>query len=98
MEKKDAYVEKIKSQIDGWSVEIDKLEAKAKKKKADARTEYENQISALREKLTSAKGKIKELQGASEASWEDLKQGAESAWGSLKEGLEKAKSRFKQQP
>lgn len=94
MEKKDAYVEKLKSQIDGWSAEIDKLESKAKKTKDDARMEYENQISALREKLNSAKGKIKELQEASEASWQDLKQGVESAWSAFKKGLDKAKARF----
>lgn len=95
MEKKDEYVEKLKTQIDGWSAEIDKLEAKVKKTKSDARMEYENQIKSLRQRYDSAKAKITEIQQASESSWEDLKQGAESAWGALKEGLEKAKSRFK---
>ena len=33
MEKKDAYVAKLKTKIDKWSADIDKLEAKAKKTK-----------------------------------------------------------------
>jgi len=91
METKDAYVAKLKAQIDGWSAEIDKLEAKAKKTRED----YETQIKALRQKYDSAKVKITEIQQASEASWQDLKQGIESAWSAFKQGLDKAKARFK---
>jgi small-conductance mechanosensitive channel len=95
METKDAYVKKLKAQIDEWSAELDKLEAKAKKTSADAKLEYETQIKALRQKYDSAKTRITEIQQASEGSWEDLKQGVESAWGAFKQGLDKAKARFK---
>ncbi len=91
METKDAYVAKLKTQIDEWSAEIDKLEAKAKKTRED----YETQIKALRQKYDSAKARITEIQQASEASWKDLKQGVESAWSAFKQGLDKAKARFK---
>jgi predicted nucleic acid-binding Zn-ribbon protein len=95
METKDAYVKKLKAQIDEWSTELDKLEAKAKKTSADAKLEYESQIKALRQRYDSAKARITEIQQASEGSWEDLKQGVESAWGAFKQGLDKAKARFK---
>ena len=95
METKDAYVKKLKTQIDEWSAEIDKLEAKAKKTSADANLEYESQLKALRQKYDSAKAKMADIQGAGEASWQDLKQGVESAWSTFKQGLDKAKSRFK---
>jgi predicted nucleic acid-binding Zn-ribbon protein len=95
METKDAYVEKLKAQIDEWSVELDKLEAKVKKAGADAKIEYESQLKVLRQRYDSAKLKMAEIQDASESSWGDIKKGLESSWSALKEGIEKAKARFK---
>ena len=41
MNTRDAYVEKLKAQLDEWDAELDKLDAKALKSKAVAKIKYE---------------------------------------------------------
>ena len=35
---RDAYVQKVKAKLDEWNAEIDRLEAQARQKEADAQT------------------------------------------------------------
>lgn len=95
MSMKDAYVEKLKSQMDEWKAEIDKLKAKADNAQADAKIEYLEQIDDLREKQVEATEKLAELQTAGESAWEDLKAGVESSWDSFEDAMKKAMSRFR---
>jgi hypothetical protein len=89
------YIEKFKEKLDEWDNEIDELEARAQKVKADIKFEAEDQMTALRHKRDLARLKISEIKDASEEAWEDLKVGADDAWGSLKEAIEKAWSHYK---
>lgn len=91
---RDAYLEKAKAQLDEWNADLDKLEARAREAKADAKIKYDEQITAVRERRDNANQKFAEIQSASEDAWENLKQGAEDAWSSLKEAITKAKSQF----
>ena len=91
---RDAYLEKAKAQLDEWNADLDKLEAKSRGAKADAKIKYDEQLTALRQRRDKAKQKFAEIQSASEDAWESLKQGAEDAWNSLKEAVTKAKSQF----
>ena len=95
MNDKNAYVDKLKAQLDVWAAEIDKLEAKAKMAGADARMELDRQIKELKNNQDNAKAKIRELEDAGEDAWEDLKEGVEIAWNRLRQGLDDAASRFK---
>lgn len=92
---KDAYIKKLKGQLDEWSADIEKLKAKAGKAEGEAELKYHKQMEALREKQDKAREKLDELEQASEDAWEDLKAGVESAWASLKEAVTSAKSQFK---
>jgi len=89
------YIDKFKQKLDEWDVDIDELEAKAQKARADIKYEYEDQITSLRLKRDIARLKISELVDASEEAWEDLKEGTDEAWNSLKEAIEKARSHYK---
>lgn len=89
------YIEKLKVKLDEWDADIDELEIKAQKAKADVKFEFEDQLIALRRKRDDARVKLGEIKGASEGAWEDLKQGADEAWGNLKVAIEKAWSHFK---
>jgi chromosome segregation ATPase len=95
MSEKNAYIDKLKAQLDVWAAEIDKLEAKAKMAGADARIDLERRIKDLRSQQDSTQSRIAELENASEDAWEDLKEGVESAWNNFRKGLEDATSRFK---
>lgn len=89
------YIEKLKEKLDEWDTEIDELEEKAQKTRADLKFELEDQLVALRHKRDNARMKLSEIKEASEGAWEDLKEGADEAWDSLKAGIEKAWSHFK---
>lgn len=93
--KRDAYVEKLKAQLDEWNAELDKLEAHARKADAEERMRYEARITALREKEQQARETLKLILKAKDDAWGDLKHGVESAWSSLKSSLSEAKSEFK---
>jgi len=94
MSERDAYVQKLKAQLDEWNAEIDKLEARAGKASGDARLKYEQQIKSLRQQRQDAENRLAGLREATDDAWRQLKEGADKAWADLKLGLEKATSAF----
>ena len=48
MSTRDAYVQKLKAQIDDWNSDITKLEAKVGQASADMRIKYEQSLDSLR--------------------------------------------------
>lgn len=95
MATRDAYVEKMKTQLDKWNTELRELESKADKIQADVKSQYEAQIQKLRQQWTEGQQKVKEIQEATGSAWEDFTAGVEKAWKAMSEGLEQARSRFK---
>lgn len=91
-ETREAYVERLKNQLDQWNTEIDALEAKAGKAEADAKAEYRQRVSELRRRYDDASKRLREVQASSETAWEKLKEGVEKSWNALRQGLEKARS------
>lgn len=94
-EKRDAYVEKLKAQIDKWNADIDGLQAKANQAGADAKVKMQKHIDDLKAKRQELEEKIKPIQKAGGEAWEDLKSGANQAFKALGEAVQAAKSRFK---
>jgi len=92
--KKDAYVEKLKGNIDKWSAEIDEFQAKADKAKADAQVEINKQIAEIKVKRQALEAKMAELKNASEEAWEDVKGGVDVARQILGQAIHSAKERF----
>jgi len=84
MDARDAYVKKIEAQLDEWSAELDRLEAKLKKGEANAEIKYQEQFSQLRESREELKMKLGQLKKASEDSWEDLKGGVENSFNKVR--------------
>ena len=48
MSEKNQYIEKAKARIAQWDAEIDKMKAKADEAEADAKIEYQKQLSEMR--------------------------------------------------
>jgi predicted RNase H-like nuclease (RuvC/YqgF family) len=88
------YIDKLKDKLDEWDADIDELEARAQKAKAELKFELQDQITSLKLKRDIAKLKLSEIKDASEEAWEDIKAGAEEAWSDVKDAMEKAKSHF----
>jgi len=95
MSMKEAYEQKLQSQLDEWGAEIDKLKAKADSAEADAQLEYYKQIEELRSTQEAASEKLSELKDAGDDAWEDLKAGMDSAWDSLGSAIKSAAARFR---
>ena len=91
---RDAYVERLKTQLGGWSADIEMLKARAGKISADAKAEYEEQLAGLREQRDSLAAKVSDLQHASDEAWDGLKQGVQAALDRAKDSFQKAVSRF----
>jgi len=95
MSTKDEFVRKMHAKLDQWNADIDALSAKADQTEASARAEYHKQLDVLRSKRDQARGKLSEVESASEGAWQDLKAGVELAWESVSEAVRSASARFK---
>lgn len=94
-EKRDAYLGKLKGQLDEWNATIDRMEEAAKVAKLDAELEYRNRLARLRARRDELRDKIGEVQDAGEDAWQALKEGADKAQHELKIAFDDAKQRFK---
>ena len=95
MSSRDEYVRKMQAKLEEWNSDIDTLAAKAGEVSGDLKTEYNEQIAALKVKQAAAREKIEEMQKSGESAWKDLKAGIDLAWTAIGEAVDSAKSRFK---
>jgi Protein of unknown function (DUF2934) len=92
---KQDFQEKLEKQLNEWDAKFEKLQAKAKKAKAEIRADIEKQIAALTQKRNAAHEKMDELRRQTEGTWEDLKTGVEKTWAEMHEALDRFVARFK---
>jgi predicted secreted protein len=94
MSSRDAYVEKLRAQIDEWNREISRLEAEAEKAGGEERIRYERHIRDLREMRGKAQLRLTEIQDAGEDAWKELQEDVGDVWKTFKETLARTKSEF----
>ncbi len=70
MTTRDAYIAKMKLQLDELDAKMDQLEAKASEAKADAVEKYQLEMSKLRQQSTLAKARLADLKEAGEDKWD----------------------------
>lgn len=95
MNKKQAYEDQLKAQLEEWDAKINLLKAKAATAESEARVRYFEILDDLKNKQGDAKSKLQELRKASDAAWEEMKEGVETAWSRLGEAVKSASSHFK---
>lgn len=91
---KDAYVDKLKTQLDEWSADIDVLEVRVRKADEQLRLKYESQLATLKVKRDEAKVKLVELQKSTGEAWQELRKGSDEAWDSIKKAVAEARKKF----
>jgi chromosome segregation ATPase len=91
---RDAYVERLMTQLGEWSADIERLKARASKVSADAKAEYEEQLADLRKQRDALAARVTDLQEASDEAWDDVKQAVQAAWDRAKESFQKTMARF----
>ena len=94
MDRSETTQQKFRAQLERWSAEIDRLEAKARESQADAKLRYLDEVEALRASRQQAREKLEELQRAGEKASGDLLEGARRAWHDLGEAVKAAGKRF----
>ena len=72
MSKKNAYIEKMKLQLDELNAKMNKVDAMAKDAKEDARDKYQQEMTLLRKQSKIAIAKLDEIKSASEETWEAM--------------------------
>ena len=95
MSTRDEYVRRMQAKLEEWNADIDALTVKGSEVSAELKSEYAEQIEALKAKQAAARQKVEEMQKSGEGAWEDLKAGMELAWNAVSEAIDSAKSRFK---
>lgn len=92
---RDAYIERLKVQLDEWNAELGRMEEQAEAVQAGLKEEYLRQMDELRKERDTYEGKLKEIMAAGEDAWEDLRKAMEQSWEDLRRGMIQAHSRFK---
>lgn len=95
MNNREEFIQKMKAQLDQWSIEIDRLSARAEAAQAEAKLKYRAQIEAIKQQREAAKLKLHELQASSEDAWDSVRESMESGWESITKAIKDAMSRFK---
>jgi len=95
MTARDAYVRKLKEQLDRWNAEISKLDVKAKQPLASVKDAYEKQLKELRGRRNAMQQQMTEIQKAGDHAWDHLRKGADTAWKAMEESVKKAWAAFK---
>jgi hypothetical protein len=92
---RDAYVRKLKEQLDRWNAELSKLETKAKQPLVGMKGAYEKQINELRGRRNAMQQQMAEIQKAGDHAWDHLREGADKSWKAMEESFKKVWSAFK---
>jgi uncharacterized coiled-coil DUF342 family protein len=95
MSNRDEYVRKMQAKLDELNADIDKLAAKAGEVSANLKSEYNEEMAALKVKQAAARQKLEAMQKSGESAWQDLKAGIDLAWTAIGESIDSARSRFK---
>ena len=95
MNMKEAYQDKMHTQLRKWQAKIDVLKAKADQAGAEQKIKYYEEIESLHEKQRKVHDKLDELRSTSETAWEKAKASVEVAWQDLRESVDRAVEKLK---
>lgn len=94
MKTKEAYRQKIESEIELVEARFAEFKARGKGLTADARIKHAKMVGDLEQMSAATKTKLKELGEASEDAWEKHKEGVESTWSKLQAALKDTVTMF----
>lgn len=95
MNNREEFIQKMKAQLDQWSIEIDALMARTGVAQAEAKLTYQAQLNVLKRQRQAAKLKLHELQSSSEDAWESVRESMDLSWESISKSIKDAMSHFK---
>ncbi|APW47015.1 hypothetical protein [Rhodoferax antarcticus] len=72
MTTRDAYITKMKHQLDDLNDQMAKLEARAQEAREDVRDTYKAEMAKLHLQSEKAKLKLAEMQASTESTWDNM--------------------------
>lgn len=72
MTTRDAYITKMKHQLDDLNDQMAKLEARAQEAREDVRDTYKAEMVKLHHQSDLAKAKLAEMQASTESAWDKM--------------------------
>ena len=97
MSEKDAFQEKINTELELVQIRFAEFKAQAKSLKMDAhKQEHARHVEELEQKVNSARARMKELDEADDDTWEQLKDVVENTWTDLQATLQNTITTFKE--
>ncbi|MEE4273707.1 MAG: hypothetical protein V2I67_18675 [Thermoanaerobaculales bacterium] len=94
MPTRDEYVEKMKTRLDEWNQEIDRLEAKLADAEEETRTRLEPYMAKARDSRDRVVAKLAELKQSGEASFDATRDEVEHVWKTFKQSVNYFKSQL----
>lgn len=94
MTSRDEYLAKLKSKLDEWDEDIDRLQAKAGDAQAEVRDQYHKQIERMREMRNDAMARYSEVQDAAADAWEAMAKSTEKVWKTWFAAFDDARAKF----
>jgi|SRR6188474_1504534 hypothetical protein len=98
MTTRDAYVAKLKKQLDAWNEDMARWEAKAKGATAEVKERYKRELDVLNAQRELALYNLRLLEGASASAWTELRKGADEAWERMRAAAGAAGTYFEKSP
>ncbi|MEJ2695431.1 MAG: hypothetical protein P8013_02170 [Candidatus Sulfobium sp.] len=95
MEGKEAYFQKIETELAKWADEIGKLKDRTKNVNTGIETQYYEQVEDLMALHELARQKLQEIREYGDAHWEDYKAGMEKAMSELSNSYSELESHFR---
>ena len=95
METKEAYRQKIESQLKEWGENIEELKQKAAKVAGDLKADHETEIKTLIDKKNDMQKQLKEFMSTSDDAWKIMRKGMEKAATDLKKAFNLARKKYK---
>jgi outer membrane murein-binding lipoprotein Lpp len=92
MENKEAYVERIKSKMNEWGVDLDQLRSKIGQATEEAKVGYGRRVEELQAKKDELMKKMDSIKETEGLAWKDLKAGIEKASSDIRKLVEKFRS------
>ncbi|MBZ2187606.1 hypothetical protein K8B33_00715 [Alcanivorax sp. JB21] len=94
MSARQDYIDKLKTKLDEWDKEIDKLEIKARQSNEDLRHQWEKRKLDLQEKRQDLSSRLEKLRNSADDTWGDLKKNMDETWDSVSRGIKDMKDKL----
>ena len=91
---RQAYIEKVKAQLNQYDAQLAEMKARADQVAAGAQVEYHSMMEEALVKRDAMQAQLTQLHSSSKSAWEEIQNGLEKAGHELQASFEAALAKF----